>query len=537
MLTRKKFLIFGLVIILTLSSFMPSVTSITIETTEASEGETDNGDPPSSTLDDLTVYVKVTKINEIESVDSFNDADFYLKVEIDHLGKQTSPKPLKKNDDTIFFGTDYNWIASREIYGDKKLIDISIQLWDRDTEWYEGGDDHLDITYIKDDLTLDITYDVRTGTWNGEDGGSGHAEGNSGESSDKCEIWFEVYHEGGNSGDELTVDANGPYQGNVGKQLQLNPIAEGGEPPYKNWYWIIFKNGNIIKEYSSENPKITFSEEGTYRALVQVNDQANEHAEDWADIIIKKQEEPSETYAVLVAGGTGDSRILEILGVKELDEYFENDAKLAYDTFKNLGYSDSNIYWMSGARRSDNADAKTTKSNVKSAITSWLKGKSDENSNIFIFLSNHGADLYGGICVFPGRPYNMWEIIFPWELDSWLDQVEYKTCIIMIEGCYSGWFTKYCNGRDRIVLTATDKSSPAYTGYTGSFVRPFFEELEKGSSYGKSWEAADYHIDKEIADDQNPQIEDNGDGNSHGTSAIDKLPIGGDGYLALNTYP
>ena len=85
-------------------------------------------------------------------------------------------------------------------------------------------------------------------------------------------------------------------------------------------------------------------------------------------------------------------------------------------------------------------------------------------------------------------------------------------------------------------MTATDSKNPAYTSDEGIFVEPFFNKLGKGASYGEAWMAADKYVDS-APDDQNPQIDDNGDGKGHGTSSIDTLPLGGDGYLALNTYP
>jgi len=38
-------------------------------------------------------------------------------------------------------------------------------------------------------------------------------------------------------------------------------------------------------------------------------------------------------------------------------------------------------------------------------------------------------------------------------------------------------------------------------------------------------------------ENQIPLIDDNGDGIGHGTSSQDALPLGGDGNLALDTYP
>jgi len=542
-MVAKKILIITVLAILLFSSLISPVSSIKIKNTSISEvKEPNDNKSPGSSLNNPTIYVKVKRIHALEPVDVFDEADFYLKVEINHMGQQTSPKPLKKNDNDIRFKDDYNWIASQEIYDNKNVVDITIQLWDQDSEWYDGSDDRLDIAPSKDDCTVDIRYDLRTGKWDGDDKGTGYSEGNNDESWDKCEIWFDIWHEGGDNGDELTVEINAPSTGKINQKIQLTATAHGGKPPYKKWHWVVERKRDrkTVATFDEQNPTYTFTEEGKYILFVYVRDQNNDYAEDWTTILITDDDndpDVKKTYVVLVAGGTGSSKILDWIGGINLDGDFERDTQHGYNTFKKLGYTDDQIYWLSGAKKLGNADAKTTKTNVKNAILGWLKKKSTKETNCFIFISDHGSDFPGyPICVFPGRPYNIWEMIFAWELDSWLDKIEYHTCILVLEACYSGGFIKYCSEKNRIILTATDSKNPAYTGGEGAFVEPFFNELAKGSSYGKAWMAADEYIDR-YPDDQNPQIDDNGDRKGHGTSSVDKLPLGGDGYLALETYP
>ncbi len=535
---KECFLVLCLVGLLLFSSLIPPTTAFKINSIDKQIPSDEEDKPSSGNIgDNPKIYVKVKRIHALEPVDSFNDADFYLKVEINNMGQQNSPKPLKENDNDINFGDDYSWIALQEIYDDEKIIDIEIQLWDRDTGWYEGKDDRLDISPFKDDCSVNIRYDLRTGKWDGDDDGTGYSCGNNGESWDKCEIWFDIWSEGGTDGGELTVDIDGPYTGKVNQQIQFTATVCGGKPPYRNWRWVLEKDRKQVAIFSEPSPKYTFVEEGKYILFVGVHDQKNNYDSDWTTVDISKEEGKKKTYVVLIAGGTGNSKLLEWIGGTNLDDSFVNNAKHGYDSFKKLGYTDNQIYWLSGWKKIGNADARTTKSNVKNAITSWLKGKSTKDTNCFIFISDHGINSPGSpVCVFPGRPYNLWEMVWAWDLDSWLDQVDYHTCTVVIDSCYSGGFIKYCSEKNRIIMTSTDSKSPAYTGSESAFVESFFDELEKGSSYGKAWMAADNRIDR-YPDEQNPQIDDNGDGRGHGTSSIDKLPIGGDGYLALETYP
>lgn len=517
----KKCIKIFIIAILISSTFLPMVNANTITTNQKR-----NGDINQQLLDDIKIYVKIEEIKAYDNPDPWpwaKEADFKIYVTVDG---DTKSKSFASDDNHI----TPNWVESFTL-SYKKYVEIKLKLVDRDV----GSEETCDINPDSGSKACKITYNTETGKWTGDDGGDGQSRGNS---YPECEIWFDIWHEGGNNGgDKLTVDANGPYTGKTGEKIQLTATAKGGKPPYKNWYWIIFKEDKIYKEFHKQNPTVIFPEKGTYLALVQVDDQKNNHAEDQTTIYIDEPEKKTETFVVLVAGGTGNSKVLEWLGTENLDENFENDAEHAYNTFKKLGYKDDHIYWLSGAKKIGNADGKTTKTNVKNAITRWLKGKSTKATNCFIFISDHGADFPGyPICVFPGRPYNIWEMIFAWELDSWLDEVDYNVCIIVIEACYSGGFIKYCSEKNRIIMTATDSKNPAYTGDKGIFVEPFFNKLGKGASYGEAWMAADKYVDS-APDDQNPQIDDNGDKKGHGTSSIDTLPIGGDGYLALNTYP
>jgi hypothetical protein len=528
----ERVLIIIMVFLLIASSVLGPVNALKINSSERGLSAINPKDPDSGSIGDKPeLFVKVNRIRALEPVDSLDEADFYLKVNIDNFGYQTSPKPLEKNDDDIYFGEDYDWIPSEELYGDKNIIDITIQLWDRDSEWYDGSDDRLDISPLKDDCSLDIQYDLRTGNWDGEDSGTGHSEGNSGESWDKCEIWFEIWHE---NGDEFYVNSNGPYNGKVGEEIELKATASNGKAPYHSWHWTVFDDGGILKQSASQNMKITINNPGTYNALVQVKDQNNKFAEDWTTIKVKEENNPGNKYAVLIAGGAGD----------DMDDNFAATAEHGYDCFKKLGYSDSQICWLSGKNKKPNADKKTTYSNVKWAIKDWLDDRSDKNSDCFILLCDHGdPTLFGGVAVHPGSSGSIFSIVLPFVLDWWLDDLDYKTLTLCISSCYSGKFIKYVSGRNRIVITTTDSDSVSYSAGENVFMSPFFSELEKTSStykpsYGDAWMAGDKRVDgKRNPDEMNPKIDDNGDNKGHGTDDVDILPLGGDGLLALNTYP
>ncbi len=91
----------------------------------------------------------------------------------------------------------------------------------------------------------------------------------------------------------------------------------------------------------------------------------------------------------------------------------------------------------------------------------------------------------------------------------------------------------------------------------GAFSYHFYDYLSKNNSFGQAWEYKDEMlIDLEKTPNtfpwwqilnrygfyfglkiQNPKIDENGDGVGSGSLRADKLPLNGDGNLALNTYP
>jgi len=231
-----------------------------------------------------------------------------------------------------------------------------------------------------------------------------------------------------------------------------------------------------------------------------------------------------EKYAVIVAGGPL---------FDQLQDEFWRSAQHAYYTLRDLGYKDDHIYYLSKGFFYPGVDRISFFISVRDAIAGWLASHSSYSSDVLIYLVDHG-DSYGNF--YPGRFLPISGQI----LNSWLRNVRYHICTIVIDACYSGNFMRYLSDDNTIVITCTDSESYGYAwnGDEVVFSKYFFNALSYGYSYGKAWEYADHAIaDDENINTQNPQIDDNGDGIGHGTTGRDYLPMGGDGYLALFTYP
>jgi len=267
---------------------------------------------------------------------------------------------------------------------------------------------------------------------------------------------------------------------------------------------------------------------------------------------------------IIIAGGRGETDWLQPI--------FERDGENAYNTFKKLGYSDDSIMYLSRNLSLPGVDCSDTLINISKAITEWLVNRINNQSNYCIYIVSHGNKSIGKVTVKDGYIYAL-------DLSRWLDKVkEYNTGTIVINSCFSGKFIPYLSDPKRIIMTDTDSFNHGFTDFYNSiFSKAFFDKLSEGASYGKAWIAADKAYDRLVHyiyipgmknwleyknptlyekvknirifwfyywlgwqinyREGNPLIEDNGDYIGHGTWRTDKLPLQGDGSLALETYP
>jgi len=288
---------------------------------------------------------------------------------------------------------------------------------------------------------------------------------------------------------------------------------------------------------SGEEDGSTGSDEDDCEIWFEVyqNDYDNDGLVYWEEVNMygtNPMEKNHYKFAIMVCGGAiGDPA----------QPTFENTIQHAYNTLKDIGYNDEDIYYLNVDASKEGVDQIATKNNIQEAITNWLASRSKSYGECFIYLINHGTD--GGYFAVDsngdGDLSDSEDYIRDYELDSWIDQVVYSTCTVVIEACFSGDFIDDLSEDNRIVITSSNGSQPSYgiSGGEAIFSKAFFDTMGIGLSYGHCWEAGDSAVAKSIHPEQNPQIDDNGDGNGHGTTSVDHLPVGGDGLTALSTYP
>ena len=258
----------------------------------------------------------------------------------------------------------------------------------------------------------------------------------------------------------------------------------------------------------------------------------------------------NENYAVIVVG----TKLSEQYTItwSDLNYDFYKDGRLVYSALRNRGFDDDHILYLDNfisideyANNGrpiyhDGMDDVCTKGKFEKAITEWLKNKANEQSNVFLFLMDHG-DSNGDFVLnlIPGT--QLYSSVSGTLLNQWLENVNYNVCTIVCEFCYSGNFIEPLSREDRIIITATDSThsgwSSIYPGEESLFIKPLINCLRDGETFLDAWETADeviYNFGGMVAREQNPQIDDNGDGIGYGFNSTNSNS-GDDCWLALHT--
>ena len=216
---------------------------------------------------------------------------------------------------------------------------------------------------------------------------------------------------------------------------------------------------------------------------------------------------------------------------------FIRDSEGAKDIFKNKGWNVNYLF-------------QPCKDTLNNAIVNWIPSNIGREAQVLIYIVCNGIQE-GFLLLNFQSLNNKNQRLYPIDLKNMVDNIKehYSLCTIVLEASYSGIFIPSLSGEKRIIITSTDHDSRAYVhhydGLESLFSQTFFPEISKGKSYGEAWELADDWVEDlkfGWPNDQNPQIEDSGNGVSVGDNRKNILPITDsegeeDGLIALNNKP
>jgi|GEM_PF-3550726 hypothetical protein len=123
-------------------------------------------------------------------------------------------------------------------------------------------------------------------------------------------------------------------------------------------------------------------------------------------------------------------------------KYGANDAIDLFDTF---------LKFIPNDRITLLTDDLATKYAIKNAIMNWLSPKEKANSTVVIYLSGHGDQDH--FCTYDSLVYSNENDISYLELSDWLNELESKNVIIIMDFCYSYEYANKISNVNRNILT------------------------------------------------------------------------------------
>jgi len=146
-------------------------------------------------LVDISISVDIQAIRALDEIDSDSNPDFYIKL---FINGEEHISPIW--DDQIYL---YDcWTFSQDVDDTIEFVDISVELWDKDTIEDKICDISGDLNTEQAGFDINIIYSVKTGLWESDDylgdpSGygrlSGCDDGSIYSDENDCEIWFDIY--------------------------------------------------------------------------------------------------------------------------------------------------------------------------------------------------------------------------------------------------------------------------------------------------------------------------------------------------------
>jgi len=108
----------------------------------------------------INVTVSINEIRALKTIDLFSNPSFYVKVKInDHV----FVSDVWQN---MMYIENPNWSASCMVPKDKEFVNITIELWDKNTGLCDLSQDSGNFTQAR---TAELIYSIATGIWWGDD--------------------------------------------------------------------------------------------------------------------------------------------------------------------------------------------------------------------------------------------------------------------------------------------------------------------------------------------------------------------------------
>ncbi|MBT4450692.1 MAG: hypothetical protein HOC92_13420 [Gammaproteobacteria bacterium] len=193
-------------------------------------------------------------------------------------------------------------------------------------------------------------------------------------------------------------------------------------------------------------------------------------------------------------------------------ESHNKTANRIYDTLKDRGFVDQDIFYFNYDAAQNGVDSVPTKAGVQAAIEALNVEIQLRPAPVYIIMVDHGGELVSGVS--EATFYLDDETITPTELDSWLDTLEGSLAtydagngtdllgenkrIVIMGACYSGGFVPAVSSSGRVVISSASAHEQSYKGPTEDdgirvgeyFLEELFLELADGSDLRTAFQSA-----------------------------------------------
>ena len=211
----------------------------------------------------------------------------------------------------------------------------------------------------------------------------------------------------------------------------------------------------------------------------------------------------SAGYAVIVQGKLPNESGLES---------HNKTANRIYDTLKDRGFVDQDIFYFNYNVNQNGVDALPSKAAVQAAIENLYSEIQLRPAPVYIIMVDHGGEVVSGVS--EASFYLGTETITPTELDAWLDALEGSLAsydllnttslltdnkrVVIMGACYSGGFVPGVSAPGRIVISSASAHEQSYKGPTEDdgirvgeyFLEELFLELADGSDLRSAFQTA-----------------------------------------------
>lgn len=148
------------------------------------------------------------------------------------------------------------------------------------------------------------------------------------------------------------------------------------------------------------------------------------------------EESESQCWAVIV--GVSDYQYIDDLS------YADNDAQSLANQLSPV-WGNDHVKILT--------DGMATKQGIGESITNWLDPRENEDDTVLFFFSGHGSRGY----IYPhdALQSSYANDITAYQLSSWLNCLESRKVVVIIDSCYSGNFIYTLSDSNRVIMTSS----------------------------------------------------------------------------------